>query len=456
MALHEECGIFGIYDPSGEDRTQEIYCGLIALQHRGQESAGIAMSCNREVDCYKDTGLVSDVFSERVLKSLRGDMGIGHVRYSTSVKGGRENAQPLVTKYKKGTLAVAHNGNIANSANLIREFSDSGAVFYGANDSEVITYLIAKERLSSGSAEQAVANAMPYLKGAYSLLVMSPRKLIAARDPFGFRPLVMGKLQSAILFASETCALDAVGAQYLRDVKPGEIITISADGMKCDEQYCTERPRPCIFEYIYFARPDSVLDGVSVAKAREISGRLLARQDNVEADLVIGVPESGVEAAMGYAAESGIPYGRGFIKNNYLGRTFIRPTQDEREMAVRLKINPLAENVRGKRVIMVDDSIVRGTTSGKIIKLLKNAGAKEVHMRVASPPFLHPCYFGTDVPDRIHLAAVTNTIPEICKMIYADSLSFLSMDQLPELIGSNDYCDGCFSGVYPYDMKEVL
>ncbi|OJU17308.1 MAG: amidophosphoribosyltransferase [Clostridiales bacterium 43-6] len=453
MGLHEECGVFGIYDFDKSNVVPYVVFGLVALQHRGQESCGIAASRNLEVQYHKDLGLVADVFTPTQAKTLDGHMAIGHVRYSTTGSSVRENAQPLVMNYKKGTLSIAHNGNLSNADELRAYFQDKGAVFQTTTDSEIIAYSIARERLNCSSVEEAVCRALPFLQGSYSLLVMSPRKLIAARDPHGFRSLCIGKLDNSYVFASESCALDAVGADFVRDILPGEVVTVTDDGITTVKQFAAE-PAKCIFEYIYFARPDSVIDGVSVLKAREIAGKLLAQQHPVDADLVIGVPESGIDAAVGFSKESGIPYGRGFIKNSYVGRTFIKPVQSDRDIGVMLKINPLKENVTGKRIVMIDDSIVRGTTCAKIVKALKSAGAKEVHMRVASPKFLWPCYFGTDIPNRDNLAAVNyETTEEIRDMIGADSLGYLSLDSLHELIGSDEYCNGCFSGTYPVEVN---
>ena len=450
--LHEECGVFGIYNFDKSNIVPLMPFGLTALQHRGQESCGIAVSHNREVAYYKDTGLVSDVLTPNVILGLSGEMAIGHVRYSTTGGTGRENAQPIVSKYKKGTLSIVHNGNLSNGAKLRDEMENAGAVFHTTGDSELIAFLIARERLHCGSVEEAVKRALPYVQGSYSLLVMSPQKLIAARDPNGFRPLCLGKKENAYVFASESCALDAVGAEFIRDIEPGEIIAVTEEGFRVVKKG-EGTAHHCIFEYIYFARPDSVLDGISVIAAREKAGRLLARQHPVEADLVIGVPESGIDAAMGYSLESGIPYGRGFIKNSYVGRTFIKPSQNDRDLGVRLKINPLREIISGKRLVVVDDSIVRGTTCARTIRMLKNAGAKEVHMRVAAPPFLWPCYFGTDIPDREHLTAVKHTIDEIRAEIGADTLGYLDLNSLHELVGSKEYCHGCFSGAYPVRVE---
>ncbi len=447
--LHEECGVFGVYNVNGEDVAGLVYYGLFALQHRGQESCGIAVSENRDIRYYKNMGLVNEVFTAENLDKLHGDIAIGHVRYSTAGSSVRANAQPLVTKYVKGTLAIAHNGNLVNAVDLREELEKNGAIFQTTIDSEVIAYLVARERVNSKSVEEAVAKAMKFISGAYSLLVMSPRKLTCARDPYGFKPLCIGKKDDTYVVASETCALDAVGADFVRDVLPGEIITITENGIASNTVYCHKKPARCIFEYIYFARPDSVIDGVSVFNSRIMAGRILAQTHPVEADLVVGVPESGNDAAMGYALESGIPYGRAFVKNNYVGRTFIKPKQSLREQSVRIKLNVLKEVVKGKRIVMIDDSIVRGTTSGRIVKMLKDAGATEVHVRISSPPFKFPCYFGTDIPSSDQLIANQYTIKEIGEMLGADSLGYLDVTRLGEMVDGIEYCDACFTGDYP-------
>lgn len=449
--LHEECGVFGAYNTKGEDIASWIYYGLFSLQHRGQESCGIAVSENRDIRYYKDMGLVNEVFTPENLDKLHGDIAIGHVRYSTAGSSVRANAQPLVTKYVKGQLAIAHNGNLVNAVDLREELEKNGAIFQTTIDSEVIAYLVARERVHCPSVEEAVSRAMPYIQGAYSLLVMSPRKLIAARDPYGFKPLCIGKRGDTWVVASETCALDTVGAEFIRDVEPGEIIVINEEGLASDRRYCNlaEKSGRCIFEYIYFARPDSIIDGVSVFNSRIMAGKILAQTHPVEADLVVGVPESGNDAAMGYALESGIPYGRAFVKNNYVGRTFIKPKQSMREQSVKIKLNVLKDAVKGKRIIMIDDSIVRGTTSGNIVQMLKNAGATEVHVRISSPPFKYPCYFGTDIPNRDQLIANHHTVEEIGEMMGADSLGYLDLDRMGEMVEGLEYCQACFNGDYP-------
>lgn len=450
MSIHEECGIFGIYDIAG-NCAKSTYYGLYALQHRGQEQCGIASVNDLELTCHKDSGLVGDVFSEDILKELNGTMAIGHVRYSTTGGSRRENAQPLTLKYVKGSLAVAHNGNLVNTEQLKLEYEYKGAIFHTTTDSEVIAYIIAQERLRCGSVEQAVKHAMSHLYGAYSLVVMSSRKLIAARDPWGFRPLCIGRRGDAIVFASESCALDSVGATFERDVEPGEVVYVSNGELKSLKDNCGNKSNLCIFEYFYFARPDSIIDGQSVHDSRMLAGALLAKEYPIDADVVIGVPDSGLIAAKGYALASGIPYNDGFVKNRYIGRTFIKPDQASREIAVRLKLNPLRATIEGKRVIIIDDSVVRGTTSGQIIKLLRDAGAKEVHMLSSAPKFISPCYFGTDIPSKNELFACNHTTEEMCRIIGADSLGFLSVESLSKIAPNTKcgFCDACFTENYP-------
>ena len=459
--LKEECGVFGMYDFSGEDVASTIYYGLFARQHRGQESCGIAVSDTNgpkgKVLSHKGMGLVNEVFTQKHLSKMKGDIGVGHVRYSTAGGSTRENAQPLVLNYVKGTLGLAHNGNLVNAPELRRELEYDGAIFQTTIDTEVIAYHIARARVKTANVEQAVAAAMRKLVGSYSLIVMSPRKLIGARDPFGFRPLCIGKRDNAYILASETCALDTIGAEFIRDVEPGEIVTITpehgivSDRSMCLDPACGKQAARCIFEYIYFGRPDSYMDGVSVYQARLRAGKVLAMDSPVEADLVVGVPESGNVAAMGYSQQSGIPYGTAFVKNSYVGRTFIKPKQSSRESSVRVKLNVLRDAVAGKRVIMIDDSIVRGTTSDRIVRMLREAGAKEVHMRVSSPPFLYPCYFGTDVPASDQLIAYQRTVEEIRQIIGADSLAYLGVDRLEQMVDGLTICKGCFTGKYPVD-----
>ena len=456
--LHEECGVFGMYDLDGGDVASTIYYGLFALQHRGQESCGIAVSETNgpkgKVTSYKGMGLVNEVFTQDNLEPMHGDIGVGHVRYSTAGASTRENAQPLVLNYVKGTLALAHNGNLINAMELRKDLEYTGAIFQTTIDSEVIAYHIARERLNSNSVEEAVGRACQKIKGAFALVVMSPRKLVGARDPYGFKPLCIGKRDNAYILASETCALDTIGAEYVRDVLPGEIVTITPEGgIQSDLSLALpkEKEARCIFEYIYFARPDSHIDGVSVYASRIKAGRFLAMDSPVDADLVVGVPESGNAAALGYSLQSGIPYGTAFVKNGYVGRTFIKPKQSSRESSVRVKLNVLKEAVDGKRIIMIDDSIVRGTTSDRIVKMLRDAGATEVHVRISSPPFLWPCYFGTDIPEREQLIAYNRSIEDIRKIIGADSLGYLGVERLEEMVGGLSICKGCFTGTYPME-----
>ena len=449
MAIHEECGIFGIH--GSKYSASDVYYGLFSLQHRGQESCGIATNDDASIECVKGMGLVSDVLSSDKISNLKGDIAIGHVRYSTAGGSVPENAQPIVTQYSKGTLSIAHNGNLTNANELKRELEDKGAIFHTTTDSEVIAYLIAQKRSSNPSVEEAVKEVMGIIKGGYALLVMSPRKLIAARDPFGLKPLVMGKLDDAVIFCSETCALEAVGARFIRDINPGEIVIVENGDVRSIDSGLKRPMKKCVFEYIYFARPDSVIDGISVASARREAGRILARKHPCDCDIVIGVPESGIDAALGFAAESGITYEKGFVKNSYVGRTFIKPSQEQRKQAVKIKLNPISAVVNGKRVVIIDDSIVRGNTIANQVNMLRNAGAAEVHVRISSPPFMHPCYYGTDVPDEDYLIACQHSIPEICKIIGADSLGYLEPQDLDEMLSGDQfrYCDACFTGDYP-------
>lgn len=456
--LHEECGVFGIWDPEGHC-ADTTYYGLVALQHRGQEGCGIAVNLNREISHYKDVGLVNEVFNEEILQKLPGNMAVGHVRYSTAGGSLRENVQPLVLRYVKGSLALAHNGNIVNTAELRKELEKNGAIFQTTADTEIIAYLIARERLNTGSIEGSVKKVMKMLKGAFSLLVMSPNKLIAARDPWGFRPLCMGRRGDAIVFASETCAFDSIDAKFERDIEPGEIVVLEDGEMRVDRELCgTYKPSLCIFEHIYFSRPDSCVDGQVVHEARKRAGAYLAEQSKTEADIVIGVPDSGLSAAAGYAEYAKIPYETGFVKNRYIGRTFIKPQQSSREIAVKMKLNVLKSAVDGKRVIMVDDSIVRGTTSGRIVKMLRDAGAKEVHVKISSPPFTWPCFFGTDIPSREELIANQKTVEETAKLIGADSLDYLSIENLHKIAPDSkcSFCDACFTGNYAVDVEHLL
>ena len=456
ISIGEECGVFGMYDLSGGNVAQTIYYGLYALQHRGQESAGIAVTDTfaekDKVVCRKDLGKVNEVFNAENISTLKGNLGVGHVRYSTAGESTRENAQPLVLAYIKGTFMLAHNGNLTNAPKLRRDLAMGGAIFQTTTDSETIAYHIARERVRSKTVQEATIRALKKVQGCYSCVVASPRKLIGARDPFGFRPLVIGKLDNAYIITSETCALETINAEFVRDILPGEVVTILSDGTiesNLDLAIPEEKTARCIFEYIYFCRPDTSFDGMSVTKSRIIAGKLLAKSHPVEADLVVGVPESGYMAAIGYSMQSGIPYGIAFTKNTYVGRTFIKPKQSSRVQSVKVKLNVLREVVEGKKIIMIDDSIVRGTTSDQIVTMLKNAGAKEVHMRVSSPPFRHPCYFGIDIPDEDQLIANNRSVEEICKIIGADSLGYLTIEDLKEMSGGRNICDACFSGNYP-------
>ncbi|MBR3438854.1 MAG: amidophosphoribosyltransferase [Clostridia bacterium] len=454
--LHEECGVLGIFGAKTTDVASLVYIGLHALQHRGQESCGIAVNSDGVFSHYKGDGLVSEVFSPEKLERLGyGNMALGHVRYSTT--GGRDinNIQPLVIRHIKGNLALAHNGNLTNSDEIRRKIELSGGIFHGSSDTEAIAYSLVSDRLTSSSTSEAVEKTMQTVRGAYSCILMTATKMIAFRDPNGFRPLCIGKTaDGSYVAASETCALDAVGADFVRDVKPGEIVVFSKEGVQSITSHCREKEKSslCVFEYIYFARPDSVIDGVSVHHARINAGKFLAREHPVDADIVIGVPDSGIDAALGYSQESGIPYGVGFIKNKYTGRSFIQPSQKQRENTVKLKLNAIKETVDGKRVIMVDDSIVRGTTCAGIIRLLRNAGAKEVHLRISSPPFKHPCYFGTDIDSEENLIACKYAdAVEIAKVVGADSLGYLSIEATYKIAEGADvcFCDGCFTGDYP-------
>ena len=456
--LHEECGLFGIYGPENYDVARDVYYGLYALQHRGQESCGIVVNRDGIFHSHKDLGQVSQVFTEEELSRFpKGTMAVGHVRYGTTGANNRNNCQPMEVNHQKGKMALAHNGNISNAFELRTELELSGAIFHSTSDTEIIAYIITRERLKTPSIEDAVLSAMEYLEGAYSIAVMSAAKLVIARDPHGFRPLCYGqKEDGTYVAASETCALEAVGAHFVRDVEPGELIVFSEKGVESRREYVgTKRRAACIFEYIYFARPDSVIDGISVHAARLKAGEILARNYPVIADVVVGVPDSGLDAALGYSHYSGIPYGIGFIKNKYIGRTFISPSQNERSSGVRIKLNPLRETVKGKRVVLVDDSIVRGTTSRRIVHLLREAGAKEIHVRISSPPFVSPCYYGTDVDAKENLVACNYTLTEIKDMIGADSLGYLPLDALSELVGHEGYCHACFSGRYVTRVPEI-
>ena len=450
MAIHEECGVFGVICSEPADVSRIVYYGLYALQHRGQESCGIVVNDDGVFASHKDLGLVGEVFSCDVLERFpQGTMAVGHTRYGTTGASSRRNCQPIEVNHQKGHMALTHNGNLSNAARLRSELELTGAIFHTTSDTETIAYIITRERLTAPSIEDALSAAMKHLEGAYSLVLMSPQKLICARDPHGFRPLCYGRLPGGgYAAASESCALTAVGAEFVRDLEPGEILIFQGDTVTSRRKHCGKcPPAHCVFEYIYFARPDSVIDGVSVHAARLLAGKILAEAHPVEADVVVGVPDSGLDAALGYSRVSGIPYGIGLIKNKYIGRTFIAPGQEHRLAQVRLKLSAVRESVAGKRVVLVDDSIVRGTTSGRIAALLREAGAAEIHLRVSAPPFRNPCYYGTDIDSQENLIACRHSIEEIAGILGVDSLGYLPVPTLEELCGG--CCSACFTGQYP-------
>lgn len=451
--IHEECGVFGIYSKSPDDLSLLTYYALFALQHRGQESAGIVVNDDGVFRCKKGEGLVSEVFSPDQLSAIgTGNIAVGHVRYATTGAKLMQNIQPLLVNHHKGRMALCHNGNLSNSYELRKKLEEKGAIFHTTTDSEVISYTIVQERLKYGSIERAVSAAMDIIEGAYSLVISSPQKLIAVRDPHGFRPLCCGTTgDGKIVFASESCALDAIGATLIRDLMPGEMAIADSDGLRFDTTHCQRvKKRFCVFEYIYFARPDSIIDGASVSLCRKTAGWYLAQEHPVDADIVIGVPDSGLEAAIGYAQASGLPYSIGFTKNKYIARTFIAPGQEDREAGVGIKLNPIREVVRGKRVVLIDDSIVRGTTCRRIAALLWKAGAKEIHMRVSAPPFIAPCYYGTDIDSADVLIANRMSVDEIAEEIGVTSLGYLSIEKVRLLTGTDTgFCTACFGGEYP-------
>ncbi len=457
---HEECGVFGIYDLAGGSVARSLYDGLVALQHRGQESAGMSISDTSKergnLKTKKDMGLVSEVFSADDLALMQGNLGIGHVRYSTTGESTPQNAQPIAMNYIKGSLALVHNGNLVNAKTLKQQQMLRGQAHYTTTDSEVLAYEIVSARTRTPSAEAAVLEAGSQIRGGYAVLVTSPRKLIALRDPFGIKPLAFGRRENAWMFASESAAIAAAGGTFLRDVKPGEMIVITPDGPVSDTSLCHQKQAHCAFEYIYFARPDSVMDGVSVHASRRMAGRLLARWMKTDADLVTGVPDSGLAAAEGYAAEAQIPFALAFHKNSYIGRSFIKPTDTLRRLAVHQKLSVIEEVVRGKRVVLIDDSIVRGNTMRQIVDMLRQAGARAVHVRISSPPFLHPCYYGTDVSSERQLIAAEASCDEICKTIGADSLQYLTVADLRESAGGLPLCTACFDGEYPCKCKILV
>ncbi|WP_432631642.1 amidophosphoribosyltransferase [Brachyspira sp.] len=456
--IKEECGVFGVYGSKNPRIAQTVYFGLFSLQHRGQESCGIAVNNDGVFKSYKDLGLVNDVFTPNIIEKLgEGNIAVGHVRYGTTGGNERSNAQPIVVNHIKGSMALAHNGNITNSYELRSQFEAKGSIFQTTSDTEVISYAIIEERLNSETIEEAVCKAMNRIKGAYSMIIMSPQKLIAARDKNGFRPLCYGKTANGeYIIASESCALDSVGAEFVRDIEKGEILVFGKEGIKSIKEHCGKgKQTSCVFEYVYFARPDSIIEGKNVHEARIKAGEILAKEHPVKADVVVGVPDSGLDAALGYSKASKIPYGIGFIKNKYIGRTFIYPEVKSRMDKVKIKLNPIANVVNGKRVILIDDSIVRGTTSERIVKLLRDAGATEVHMRVSAPPFINPCYYGTDIDSKENLIACKYTIEEIAKKIGADSLGYLSLEGVKKIGYVNEksgFCTACFDGIYPTEI----
>lgn len=450
--IHEECGVFGVYAKQPTDVAKMAYYGLYALQHRGQESCGIVVNKDGLFYSKKDLGLVSDVFQQENLNALpQGKMAISHVRYGTTGATNVANVQPLEVNHQKGPLALAHNGNLTNAYELRNQLELNGAIFHTTSDTETIAYLVTQQRLKTGSIEEAIRRTMDHLEGAYSLLFMSPSKMIAVRDPNGFRPLCYGQCEDGTyVVASESCALDVVNARFIRDVEPGEMLVFYQNGVQSYRHHIDKKKKHvCIFEYIYFARSDSIIDGISIHAARKKAGQILWEACPVEADAVVGVPDSGLDAALGYSQASGIPYVMGFMKNRYIGRTFISPGQDSRMDKVHIKLNPISSEIKGKRIVLIDDSIVRGTTSAQIVKLLREAGAKEIHMRISAPPFLNPCFYGVDIDSKENLIACHHTIPEIREIIGADTLEYLPIDQLNKLVGHTHYCDACFSGNYP-------
>ena len=452
MSIHEECGVFGVISPKPVDVANISYYGLYALQHRGQESCGIVVNDDGVFVSHKDLGLVGDVFSNDILSALpSGTMAVGHVRYGTTGGTNRNNCQPIEVNHQKGRMALAHNGNLSNATKLRNELELSGAIFHTTSDTETIAYIVTRERLNAPSIEDALSRAMNTLDGAYSLVLMSPQKLICARDPYGFRPLCYGQTpDGTYIVASESCAIKAVGGEVIRDVEPGEILVFSKHGAVSRKEHCNQKEkRLCIFGYIYFARPDSVIDGISVHASRVLAGKILAQTHPTDADIVIGAPDSGLDAALGFSQESKIPYGIGLIKNKYIGRTFISPGQGARLDSVKIKLSAVEESIRGKRVVLIDDSIVRGNTIGRVVQLLRNAGAKEVHIRISSPMFLHPCYYGTDIDSEDHLIACKHTVSEIAEIIGADSLGYFPLEKLGELTSHCSFCSACFDGCYP-------
>lgn len=457
--IHEACGVFGVYNNDDLDVARLVYFGLYALQHRGQESCGIAVNQDGEITGHKGMGLVSEVFTERILDRLDGKIAIGHTRYSTTGGSSIENCQPLVARYREGRIAIAHNGNLVNASKIRFEFENKGAIFQTSTDSEVIANLISRHGIKCRNLEEVLIKTMEIIEGSYALVIMTGSRLVGVRDPWGLRPLCIGKLQNSYILASETCALEAVGAQFIRDVEPGEIVFIEGDSLRSVKSGLNKPHKLCIFEHIYFARPDSFIDGASIYNARLEAGKLLAMEHPVDADIVVGVPDSGITAAIGYSRQSGIPYGEALIKNRYVGRTFIQPNQRMREQSVNIKLNSLKTEIEGKRIVLIDDSIVRGTTTMKIVQMLKNAGAKEVHMRISSPPVRFPCFFGIDIASRENLIAANHSTEEIREIIGADSIGFLSVENLlktPVGAPRDSFCAACFTGDYPMKVPEGL
>lgn len=467
MGLHDECGVVGIY--GAENAAALSYFALTSLQHRGQESAGIAVSDGETIKLHKDMGLVSDVFEQDHFEKLDGSIAVGHVRYATA--GGRtiDNAQPFMNSFKNGSIALAHNGQLVNHTKMREMLEDYGSTFSSSSDSEVILKLIVRKYIENGGKLgtprepemlkqvqhdselfiEAVVQTAKLIKGSFALTIMTKDMLIGVRDPNGIRPLCIGVCgENGYIITSESCAIDSVNGKFIRDVEPGEIVVVNKDGLR-SIKYAEDKKRTCIFEYVYFARPDSVIDGISVQEARYRMGEVLAEESPVEADIVIGVPDSGLGAAQGYARASGVPYGMGIIKNKYIGRTFIAPTQKERENMVFVKLNAIRSDLEGKRVIVIDDSIVRGTTSRRLVQILRRAGAKEVHFRVSSPPVKFPCYLGIDTPSKNELISSTHELEEIRKEIGADSLAFISLEGMIKAFGEEFFCTGCFNGEYP-------
>lgn len=453
--IHDECGVFAVYSRDEDmDVVADTYYGLYALQHRGQESCGIAVNEDGVIRSHKDLGLVNEVFTPDVIRRLgKGQMALGHCRYAPYKDRTRSSSQPMLVRHVKGTMALAFNGQLTNAVELREELELKGGIFHTTSDIEVIAYAITRARLNAGSIQEAVEKAVDRLTGAYSLVVMSPRKIVAARDPQGIRPLCLGKIGNSDVIASESCAIHAAGGEFVRDIAPGEIVVIDEEGVHSIAHACGQKTGLCVFEYVYFARPDSVIDGASVHRARRRAGAFLALEHPVQADVVIGAPDSGLDAALGYAQQSGIPYGIGFLKNKYIGRTFIQPNQKLRENTVRIKLNPIADTVKGRRVVLVDDSIVRGTTSRQIVQMLREAGATEVHFLSSAPEFLYPCYFGVDVDSRENLIAANHSLEEMREILGVDSLGFLSVDGVKKIAEGCKcgLCTGCFTGKYPVE-----